>query len=77
MRKEELKTISDTHKVHLICRDASKGRGIYLNSDGTTKQQKKISGVVANDTVISVNELSDGKAITAVEDVSREFQKLR
>ena len=32
---------------------------------------------MANGMVISVNELPDGKAITAVEDISREFEKLR
>ena len=77
MRKEELKIISDAHKVHIICSDASKGKGIYLNTDGTTKQQKKLGGVVANDMVVSVNELPDGKAISAIEDISREFEKLR
>ena len=68
MRKEELKIISDTHKAH-ICSDASKGKGIHLNTDGTTKQQKKLGGVVANDMVVSVNELPDGKAISAIEDI--------
>lgn len=77
MRKEELKIISDAHKANIICSDASKGKGIYLNTDGTTKQQKKLGGVVANDMVVSVNELPDGKAVTAIEDISREFEKLR
>ena len=77
MRKEELKIISDAHKAHIICSDASKGKGIYLNTDGTTKQQKKLGGVVANDMVLSVNELPDGKSISAIEDISREFVKLR
>ena len=52
MRKEELKIINDAHKVHIICTDANKGKGIYLNTDGTTKQQKKLGGVVANDMVL-------------------------
>ena len=77
MRKEELKIIADAHKAHVICSDASKGKGIHLNTDGTTKQQKKLGGVVANNMVVSVNELPDGKAISAVEDISREFEKLR
>ncbi len=77
MRKEELKIISDAHKAHTICSDANKGKGIYLNTDGTTKHQKKLGGVVANDMVVSVNELPDGKAISAIEDISREFEKLR
>ena len=49
MRREELKTISDAHKAHTICGDASKGKGLYLNTDGTSKQQKKLGGIVAND----------------------------
>ena len=75
-RKEELKIISATRKAHIICSDASKGKGIYLNTDGPTKQQKKLGGVVANDMVLSVNELPDGEAISAIEDISREFEKL-
>ena len=77
MRKDELKTISDCHKVHIICQDASDGKGIYLNTDGTTKQQRKLGGIVANGMVLGVNEIADGKAITAVKDISNEFQKLR
>ena len=44
-------------------------QGLYV----TTKQQKKIGGV-ANNMVVSVNELPDG---SAVEDISTEFEKLR
>ena len=32
---------------------------------------------MANGLVLGVNELADGKANTAVEDISREFEKLR
>ena len=32
---------------------------------------------MANDMVVSINELPDGKAISAIEDISREFEKLR
>ena len=77
MRKEELKTINDAHKAHVLCKDASEGKGIRLNTDGTTKQQKKLGGTVVNDLVLGVNELADGKAITAIEDISKEFEKLR
>ena len=51
--------------------------GFRLNTDGTTKQQKKIGGVGINDVVISVNELPDGTAASAIKDVSRELEKLR
>jgi translation initiation factor 1 (eIF-1/SUI1) len=77
MRKEELKIISDAHKPQMISKDVREGKGIYLNTDGTTKQQKKLGGVVANSMVISVNELPDGKAISIVENISREFEKIK
>lgn len=32
---------------------------------------------MVNGLVLGVNELADGKAITAIEDISREFEKLR
>ena len=62
------------HKATMLC---TKTRGVSLNTDGTTKHQKKLGGVVANDMVLSVNELPDGTAMRAVEDISREFEKLR
>lgn len=77
MRKEVLKIINDVHKAHAICDDVRKGKGIHLNTDGTTKQQKKLGGTVANDIVLGVNELPDGKAATAMEDISMEFEQLR
>ena len=40
-------------------------------------ERKKVGGVVANDMVVSINELPDGKAVTAIDDISREFEKLR
>ena len=78
MRKEELKTICNAHKATVICKDyAAKQKGLHLNTDGTTKHQKKLGGVVVNDMVLSVNELPDGKANSAINDISREFEKLR
>ena len=74
MRRGELKTICDAHKATMLCNDS---KGIHLNTDGTTKQQRKLGGVVANGVVLGVNELPDGKAISAIEDISREFEKLR
>ena len=50
----------------------------YLSKyDGTTKQLRKLGGVVENDIVVSINELPDGKAICAIKDISREFEKSR
>ena len=77
MRREELGTICDAHKATILCSDSALTRGISLNTDGTTKHQRKLGGVVANDMVLSVNELPDGTAISAVDDISREFEKLR
>ena len=75
MRAGELKTICDAHKATILHNNQAKG--VYLNTDGTTKQQRKLGGVVANSIVLGVDELPDGKAISAIEDISREFEKLR
>lgn len=77
MRKEELKTICDAHKATVISELTSKSKQLHLNTDGTTKNQKKIGGVVANNFVLGVNELQDGSAASAIDDISREFEKLR
>lgn len=74
MRKEELKTICDAHKATVISEISSQ---LHLNTDGTTKNQRKLGGVVANNMVLSVNELQDGSATIAIDDISREFEKLR
>ena len=76
MRKDELKVISDAHKVKVLCENLCE-KGFRLNTDWTTKGQKKIGAVAINDMVVSVNELSDGTARTAVYDISRELQMLR
>ena len=47
MRKEELKTICDAHKATVISELSSQLKQLHLNTDGTTKNQKKIGGVVA------------------------------
>jgi hypothetical protein len=73
MRKEKLKTISDSHKAIVI----SKLSQLHLNRNGTTKHQQKLGGVVANNLVLGVNELPDGSAASAIHDIPREFEKLR
>ena len=50
--------------------------GFRLHTDGTTKHQRKIGGVGINDMVISVNEVTDGTAVSVMEDVSKELEKL-
>ena len=68
MRKEELKTISMAHKASTIVQSET----LHLNSDGTTKLQKKIGGVAINGMVFLLNEVPDGTA-----DIARELDKLR
>ena len=75
MRREELKTISNAHKAAVLCEAANKG--FLMNTDGTTKSQKKLGGVAINNMVLSVNELPDGTAESVIADVSRELEKLR
>ena len=74
MRKLELATISNAHKATVLSECES---GFRLHTDGTTKHQKKIGGVGINGMVISVNELADGTAISAMNDVSKQLEKLR
>lgn len=50
---------------------------VHLKTDGTTKNQKKLNGIVINDVALSVNEVSDGTAASAIEDISRELATLR
>ena len=73
MRKEELKTISMAHKASTIVQSET----LHLNSDGTTKFQKKIGGVAINGMVFSLNEVPDGTADSTIEDIARELDKLR
>lgn len=73
MRKEELKSICDAHKATVILQS----KQLRMNTDGTTKHQKKLGGIVVNNLVLGVNELQDGSALSAVNDISRELEKLR
>ena len=73
MRREELKTISMAHQVTLL----SKADRLYLNSDGTTKNQHKLNATAFNGVVISVNEVPDGKADTIIADIDSQLKKLR
>lgn len=66
MRMLELKTISNAHKATVLCEQAAEGAGFHLNTDGTTKAQKKLGGVVVNNMVVGVNHLADGTAKSVV-----------
>ena len=76
MRSEELKTISSAHKAIVLCEHATESKRFRMNTDGTTKAQKKLGGLAINDVVVSVNELPDGTAKSAITDISRELEKL-
>ena len=71
MRKDELQIVSAAHKATVLCEHAASGVPFRLNTDGTTKDLKKVFGIGINDIVISVNELPDGTATTAIADVTR------
>ena len=73
MRREELKTVSMAHKAYTVIESKS----LDLNSDGTTKYQKKLGGVAVNGMVLSLNEVPDGSADSMIENISRELAKLR
>ena len=73
MRQHELKTVNMVHKATVIYQ----ARSVHLNSDGTTKFQRKIGGIAFNGMVISVNELPDGSAESIIADMSREIEKMR
>ena len=48
-----------------------------MNTDGTTKGQRKIAGLAINNTTISINEVSDGSADRAIADITNELEQLR
>jgi len=76
MRREELKTISMAHKATLL--DSAASVGItHMNTDGTTKLQKKLNATAINGIVLSVNEIADGTADSVITDVSKELHSLR
>ena len=70
MRRQELTTLNMVHKATSILEQAEKGP-LHLNSDVTTKSQRKLEGVAINGMVLSVNEVSDGSADCMVEDIYR------
>ena len=77
MRTEELSVISTAHKAMVVHDSLENDKPLHLNMDGTTLNQKKLGGVAFNNMVLSCNVLPDGAAETAIEDVSKELEKLR
>ena len=76
MRREELKTISMAHKASTLDNLVEDGM-FHINTDGTTKFQRKLGATAINGTVIGVNEMPDGTAESIITDISKELQKLR
>ena len=76
MRRHELATLSLAHKATSVLKQAETGF-LHLNTDGTTKCQKKIEGVALNGMVLSVNEVPDGSGDSMIDNISRELEKLR
>lgn len=48
-----------------------------MNSDGTTLHQHKIFSVSVNNIVLSLNEVADGSAESAIDDIEKELEKVR
>jgi len=76
MRRQELNTVSMVHKASLITEQVAQTGMLHLNTDGTTKSQKKINGFALNGQTISINEAADGSADRIVEDISKELENL-
>ena len=77
MRQDELEVISNAQKATVLCEHAATKQGFLMNTDGTTKLQKKLGGIAIDDMFIAVNEVPDRTAVTAIDDVTRELEKLR
>ena len=73
MRREELKTVCMAHQVELL----SEADNLYLNSDGTTKNQHKLNAIAFNGVVLSISEVPDGTADSIIGDIDRQLKKLR
>ena len=55
--REKLKSVSMVHKTAVISDYAKQGM-LHINTDGTTKNQKKLGAVALNGVIVSVKELS-------------------
>ena len=77
MRRDELCTVEMAHKAHHFCSEIESGKSLHFNSDGTTLNQHKINGAAINDIVLSLSEVPDGSAESAIQDIEKELNKLR
>ena len=73
MRREELQTVSMAHKAYTVAESDT----LDVNSDGTTKFEKKIAGVSVNGMVLCLTEVPDGSADSVIKEISSELSKLR
>lgn len=76
IRRHKLTTLSLAHKATSLLEQAETGF-LHLNTDRTTKYQKKIEGAAINGVVLSANEVPDGSVTSMIEDISQELEKLR
>ena len=72
MRSQELLTTSKAHQAHLLAETST----YHLNSDGTTLNQK-VEGMLVNGIVLGVNDVVDGSAKSAVEELEVMLSNIR
>jgi len=68
VRRQELNTVYST-QGYLITEQVAQTGMLHLNTDDTTKSQKKLNGIAHNGQTISINEVAD-VANRIVEDIS-------
>lgn len=68
---------STAHKVTLLSNEITKSGQLHLNTDGTTKNQRKINSAAINGIIMSVAEVPDGKAETILGSLDKELCSLR
>ena len=74
MRQAEMPTISNVHKATNLTNTAQQG---HINSDGTTLNMRKLIGSSISGTVLGVQEVSDGRAETMLQELDKQLSKLR
>ena len=76
MRTEEFNTIYTVHKAIIVVYNSIKhDKPLHLSMDKTTLSY--VGGAAINNMVLSFITVAEGNAETAIEDVSKELEKLR
>ena len=73
MRSSEMPTVAKAHEAVAL----SQMESCHVNSDGTTLNQKKIQGYLVGGVTIGVTNVTDGTALTAVEELDRLLHTIR